>query len=211
MLDIYLHVKGLFSKCACVLMVTSDWIFRDAHPGSKVSGVEVVSWFAVWRSCQGYLDHSSISRSSASCFGSVNTWPLAVMISPLTRPLVSLLCRATVSTFRLVNADLDKQTWQPWLGTQQGSGTGWENQVESTWRINRVCVCVCVRVKPVAAISQSDQKFFGVGTQTHILDWGVSNCSLSHSHRSREAKTREDTEPHRCVYPGIRNVENTQS
>lgn len=127
------HMKWLFSKCACVLMVTSDWIFRDAFPGSKVSGVEVISWFAVWRSCQGYLDHLSINRSSASCFGSVNTWPLAVMISPLTRPLVSLLCRARVSTFRLCNTDLVKQTWQPWLRIQQGSVTDWENQVESTW------------------------------------------------------------------------------
>lgn len=38
------HVCGL-------LMVTSDWIFRNAIPGSKVSGVEVISRFAVWRSC----------------------------------------------------------------------------------------------------------------------------------------------------------------
>lgn len=150
-------------------MVTSDWIFRDAVPGSKVSGVEVISWFAVWRSCQGYLHHLSINRSLASCFGSVNTWPLAVMISPLTRPLVSLLCRATVSTFRLVNTDLDKQTWQPWQGIQQGSVTDWEHQVESTWlddwwinsdkvnhffpRLSSVCVCVvtCRSCQPVGS------------------------------------------------------------
>lgn len=34
-----------------LLMVTSDWIFRNAIPGSKVSGVEVISRFAFWRAC----------------------------------------------------------------------------------------------------------------------------------------------------------------
>ena len=115
------YTQIIFSKfvCVCVFIVTSDWIFRDSLPGSKVSGVKVISWLAVWGSCQGCLHHLSINRSSASCSGSVSPSPLAVMISPLTRPLVSLLCRATVSTFRLVNTDLHKQTWPPETGQWQ--------------------------------------------------------------------------------------------